>query len=337
MGITHTKIDLNKLPDVTAAQILVASANNRLAAVAMSGDIAIDNAGATTIGADKVLGSMLPDDAVGYFETATEVEVDHADASPKDLLAADVSNDRLIMVQAIASETAAGGPDFDVGSEITDTNAAFDDIGAGVWIIDERWTGFCLLPATEKLQCTIAAAGTAGKIKFRSVVLIPKVQTAQIADLAVATGKLAANAVTSGKLDESTIKYAAVEISSAELLALFTTPKTLVATPGADKVLEFISLLLALDYNSVAYTVAGCTNLQVKYTNGAGAAVSTTQAAAGFIDVAADTLLSLDKLEATVTPVVNTPLVLTLGVADPADGDSTIHAKVAYRVHATGL
>ncbi|MBW2672543.1 MAG: hypothetical protein JRD89_03885, partial [Deltaproteobacteria bacterium] len=44
---------------------------------------------------DAVTGRKLPDDAVGYFETATEVEVDHAAASPVDLLAADANNDRL--------------------------------------------------------------------------------------------------------------------------------------------------------------------------------------------------------------------------------------------------
>lgn len=325
MGISYTFINLSKMPDVPAARVLVGDADNRLAAVDVTGDLTIGNTGVTAIGANKVLGSMIPDDAVGYFETATEVEVDHADASPKDLLAADPSNDRLIMVQAIASETAAGGPDFDVGSEITDPNGAFDDIGVGVWVSGERWTGFCLLPATEKLQCTIAAAGTAGKIKFRSVVLIPKVQTAQVAD----------DAVTSPKLDESTIQYATVEIPSAELLQLFATPKVLVASPGANKVLEFVSLQLALDFGTVAYTTIGCGDLQVSYVGGA--AVSVVQAAIGFINAAADDLRLLDKLELSITPLAATALQLTLAGANPAAGDGTIHAKVAYRVYATGL
>lgn len=326
MGISYTFINLSKMPDVAAARVLVGDANNRLAAVDVTGDITIGNTGVTAIGASKVLGSMIPDDAVGYFETATEVEVDQGDVSPVQLLASDASNDRLVMVQAIASETATGGPDFDIGS-VTDPNGAFDDIGAGIWVAGERWTGFCLLPATEALLCTIAAAGTAGKIKFRSVVLIPKVQTAQVAD----------DAVTSPKLDESTVQYAAVEISSAEILALFTTPKTLVATPGVGKVLEFISLQLALDFNTVAYTTIGCGNLQVNYTNAGGAAASVVQAAIGFINGGADDLRLLDKLELSITPVANAPLVLSLAGANPAAGNSTIHAKVAYRVLSTGL
>jgi hypothetical protein len=155
-------------------------------------------------------------------------------------------------------------------------------------------------------------------------------------DLAL-TAEIADDAVTSGKLDESTIQYATVEISSAEILALFTTPKTLVAAPGAGKVLDFISLLLAYDYGTVVYTIGTATNLQVKYTDAAGAAVSTTQAVTGMLDQATDQLRALDKLEASVTPVVNAALVLTLAVANVTLGDGMIHAKVAYRVNPTGL
>ncbi len=146
-----------------------------------------------------------------------------------------------------------------------------------------------------------------------------------------------AKKITSAKLDDAIVKYAEVEISSAEILALFTTPKELVAAPGAGKVLELISLQLAYDYLTTAYTVTGATNLQVKYTDASGAAVSTTQAVTGMIDQATDQLRALDKLEASVTPVVNAALVLTLAGADPTLGVGTIHAKVAYRVHATGL
>jgi len=159
----------------------------------------------------------------------------------------------------------------------------------------------------------------------------------QYTTLGVDTADLAANAVTSAKLAESTVQYASLDVSSAELLALYTTPKTLVAAPGAGNVLEFIALLLAYDYNTTAYTIGSATNLEVKYTNASGAAVSTTQAVTGMIDQATDQLRALDKLEASVTPVANAVLVLTLAGANPTAGDSPLHAKVAYRVHATGL
>lgn len=133
------------------------------------------------------------------------------------------------------------------------------------------------------------------------------------------------------------INYASVEISSAEILALFTTPKTLVAAPGADKVLELVSLLLAYDYGTIVYTIGSATDLQVKYTDETGVAVSTTQAVTGMIDQAIDQIRALDKLEASITPAVNAPLVLTLAGGNPTAGDGVIHAKVAYRIHSTDL
>lgn len=158
-----------------------------------------------------------------------------------------------------------------------------------------------------------------------------------IPDNAVTSAKIAPNAVVSADLAVNTVQYAEVEISAAEILALFTLAKVLVAAPGAGKVLEFISLMLAYDYDTSVYTIGSATNLEVKITDKNGAAVSTTQAVTGMIDQATDQLRSLDKLEASVTPVADAPLVLALAVANPTAGAGVLHVKVAYRVHATGL
>jgi len=159
----------------------------------------------------------------------------------------------------------------------------------------------------------------------------------RIVDGRVRTEAILDDAVTSPKLDATLVQYAEVEISSAEILALYTTAKELVAAPGAGKVLEFISLMLAYDYGTVVYTIGSATNLEVKITDKTGASVSTTQAVTGMIDQATDQMRALDKLETSVTPVDNAPLCLALAGADPTLGDGVIHAKVAYRVHETGL
>ena len=141
-----------------------------------------------------------------------------------------------------------------------------------------------------------------------------------------------------GVLYEALIRYAEVEITAAEILDLYTTPKELVAAPGAGKIIELISLELALDYVSAAYSTADVGNIAVRYTDAGGAAVSVDLASVGFIDEEADQLRLLMKLATNVTPVVNAALVLAVdGSADPTAGDSPIHAKVAYRVHETGL
>lgn len=142
------------------------------------------------IASAALVGSLIPDDAVGMFANPTAVPIDHADGSPADLLAADASNDRLCLVMAVATETAAGNPEFDVGSETTATNGMFDDLSAGAWVIGERWVGAIMLPATEKLQVTINAAGTAGAISFYVIPL-----TVTHADASIADAKLASSLV----------------------------------------------------------------------------------------------------------------------------------------------
>ena len=139
------------------------------------------------------------------------------------------------------------------------------------------------------------------------------------------------------QLDSPSIQYAVVEITAAQILALYTTPKSLVAAPGAGNVLDFVSLQLAYDAGATAYTIGTAGNLQVKYTDGAGAAASVTQAVTGMIDQTTDQIRLLDKLEASTTPVANAALVLTLATANPTSGNGTVHAKVIYRVYATGL
>jgi len=133
------------------------------------------------------------------------------------------------------------------------------------------------------------------------------------------------------------MKFVDVTLSTAELLDLFTTPKDLVVAQGADTVVEFVSALLAYDYNSTVYTIGTAGNLQVKYTDGSGAAASTTRACTGFIDQASDQLSLLEKVGGTVVPVANAALVLTLATANPTLGDSPINIRVAYRVYQTGL
>lgn len=142
------------------------------------------------IAANAVTGAKIPEGAIGSIEQ-TAVELDHADTSPYELLAADASNDRIVWVRGVVTEAAAGEPDIDIGSETTDTNAIVDDFGAGAFAIGDRFEGMCVLPKAEALDATIAAAGTAGKINCYITALTPLVQTAQIANDAVTNAKLA--------------------------------------------------------------------------------------------------------------------------------------------------
>lgn len=168
-----------------------------------------------------------------------------------------------------------------------------------------------------------------------------KLPTSWIQALAIGTAQLAANAVTSAKLDVSTIQYAEVALTNAEMLALRATPKTLVAAPGAGKMIEFLSAEVLFDYVG-AYTESD-DNMAIKYNNGAGAAVSETIESTGFVDATADSVIKVAPATSAVlakTASENLALVLhNTGDGEFGGGNAgnAVRVKVAYRVHNTGF
>jgi len=137
----------------------------------------------------------------------------------------------------------------------------------------------------------------------------------------------------------SVVKYATVEITSAELLALVAAAKTLVEAQGVGTIIDFISCELAYDKGATTYTIGNATNLQAKL---GAVAVSCVRAVTGFLDQAGDKVFMLTPVGVTaidVSTVVNTALSLTLASSggEMSLGTGTVHAKVAYRVHQTGL
>lgn len=140
-------------------------------------------------------------------------------------------------------------------------------------------------------------------------------------------------------LAATTIKYATVNLTNANIKALRATPKELVPAPGANKINEFVSASLFLDYGSNVLVESNA-NLAVRYENGTGALVSQAIEATGFIDQAADTLTNaLPKIDAIVAAAsgLNKALVLhNTGAGEytgNAGADTVMKVKVAYRVH----
>lgn len=122
-----------------------------------------------------------------------------------------------------------------------------------------------------------------------------------------------------------------VSVSSAEILALFTTAKELVAAPGVGSVLEFISATFFIDYNSATYTTRGDLTVNLATT---GTAVSNTLDAADLVQKTADTyvLLAVKDDEETVLQD-NEALELRCATGNPLVGDSPIWVSILYRIH----
>lgn len=129
------------------------------------------------------------------------------------------------------------------------------------------------------------------------------------------------------------VKKADVLVTSAEVLALNATPKTIVAAPGAGKYLEFLGAFVFLDYNSAAYVDDAGEDLVFKYTNAAGVAISNSLDGDLF-DGTADTLAIANPLNAaasTVEILANAAIVLHLLVGEWITGNSPLKVRCFYR------
>lgn len=143
---------------------------------------------------------------------------------------------------------------------------------------------------------------------------------------------------------EGSIQSLVTLVSSAELLALNATPKTLVAAPGANKALIFEGATLYMPYNSAAYAgIAAGEDFAFKYTGTAGLALGGCEAT-GFIDQVASGVrytscfgVVAASLVSDITPVANAPIVLHMLVGEVTTGNSPLYVKTYYRVVPTVL
>jgi hypothetical protein len=152
------------------------------------------------------------------------------------------------------------------------------------------------------------------------------------------TGWSTTQITSSSSTDLTLMTQATVAVTAAQIKGLRATPKTLVAAPGAGKILQFVDALIMLDAGSEGLTETA-DNMAIKYTDGSGVAVSNTIEATGFIDQTGDTYTSVTpKADAivAVTGNVNKALVLhNIGdgeYAGNASNDAALKVFINYRV-----
>lgn len=139
-----------------------------------------------------------------------------------------------------------------------------------------------------------------------------------------------------GEIPIQALRYAEVVLTPAEILALNSAPKELVPAPGAGFVHEFISAIMILDYETVAYATNG--NLTVQ--NESATALSNTVLLANLLAATADKMVQLGALDTADTGTVlaeNEAIQLACATGDPTAGNSPMRVKVVYRTHETGL
>ena len=143
---------------------------------------------------------------------------------------------------------------------------------------------------------------------------------------------------TSARLTPKTY-HAAGTISSANITA--TTAGALghangyvvVPAPGTGKVLELVSAIFVMEYDTAAYTAGGNTTVNL---GGGGAALTGLVSNANFIQASADKIIQFVPLAATfLTLTSNTGLALVSASAptNPGTAAGEIHYRISYRIH----
>ncbi len=122
-------------------------------------------------------------------------------------------------------------------------------------------------------------------------------------------------------------------LTAAQVKALFTTPITLVGTPGSGKIILVTGIVFASTFVSVAY--AGANALEFRYTGAAGAKVTADIAAAVLNFTSGTQYNAVAGVTAALVPVANAPIVVAVPTANPTAGDSPVKITVTYLVLTT--
>ena len=128
-----------------------------------------------------------------------------------------------------------------------------------------------------------------------------------------------------------------ITVSSAELLALNGTPKTIVPAPGTGKLIEFLGGTVFFKSTATAYAAVATKNFVIRFTDGSGPIVSTSLALTGLLDQTTDQIRTIKQITTDLTPVANSPLVLQISTAEITTGTGVVYIDLKYHIHSTGL
>ncbi len=124
------------------------------------------------------------------------------------------------------------------------------------------------------------------------------------------------------------IRTIEISLTTAEILALNATPKTLVAAPGAGKLIEFISAVGFLDHGGTDFAAGGALVVQTITGN---TALSDAVAASTLINASADAYVIFQALSAEVATDLNQGIELTNASTAHTTGNGILRLKVTYR------
>lgn len=135
---------------------------------------------------------------------------------------------------------------------------------------------------------------------------------------------------------EDLIRTKTVSLSSAELLALYDTPKELIPTPGVGKIIIPEDIVFSLDYGTAPYTGGGGV-VRVSYGGETTQLLGTTDLNANLFDLTTDAVvvgnfIPISTGVTNITAGINKSLVFTNNTANFSGGDGTLKVFLKYRI-----
>lgn len=125
---------------------------------------------------------------------------------------------------------------------------------------------------------------------------------------------------------------AEVVVSTAEVLALNAQEISVIAAPGAGKIIIPVDVQMMLDYATTAYDgIAAGEDLVLRYTDDSGNIITTIETT-GFLDQAADEHRYVGVAEAAIEPTANAAVFVHLLAGEIATGDSPLKIRVRYKI-----
>lgn len=294
-----------------SAHIFVGNGANVATDVAMTGDIAITNAGVTSISAGVIVNADInASAAIAFSKLAT--------LPSAQILVGSAGN----VASAVALTGAIGITNAGVSSIASDVivNANINSAAA---------IAFSKLAALPSGNIIVGSAGT---------VPTSVAMSGDVTIVASGATTIGANKVLSSMMSPLVEKYIAVPMTAAQFNAMYTTPFQMIAAGGANTLIVIKRAVLAMTFVSANYAAGGVVKFQYDSTaNGAGVAATNTQAAADFF-AAASTAFSFEGVSgntvaiAPFTTSVNKGIFLSNVTQDFTTGDSTFVVHLWYSI-----